>query len=107
MIVITKFVAQLNSYRYKKSQLSDLQDTLGRHCIVFFLFVLNSAKYDLNLIKSYLLPILVNQRDNETTVIKKANHFISSKFGDFQLLDIKNFLSGATSLDSILKAYKT
>ena len=71
------------------------------------MFGFNSAKYDLNLIKPYLVPILVNERDIETTVIKKANQFISFKFGDIQLLDIMNFLGGATSLDSILKAYKT
>ena len=43
----------------------------------------------------------------EPTVIKKANQFVSFKFGDVQLLDIKNVLGGATSLDSFLKAYKT
>ena len=70
-------------------------------------FGFNIAKYDLNLIKSYLLPILVTERDIEPTVIKKANLFISFKFGDIQLLDIMNFLGGATSLDSFLKAHKT
>ena len=67
----------------------------------------NSAKYDLNLIKSYLLLTLVNERDIEPTVIKKANQFISFNFSDIQLLDILNFLGGATSVDSFLKAYKT
>ena len=71
------------------------------------MFDFNSAKYDLNLIKSYLLPILINERDIEPTVIKKANQFISFKFGDIQLLAIMIFLGGATSLDSFLKAYKT
>ena len=71
------------------------------------MFGFNSAKYDLNLIKSYLLPILVNERDIEPTVIKEANQFISFKFGDVQLLDIMNFHGGATSLDSFLKSYKT
>ena len=32
---------------------------------------------------------------------------MSFKFGDVQLLDIMNFLGGAASLDSLLKAYKT
>ena len=32
---------------------------------------------------------------------------MSFKFGDVQLLDIMNFLGGATSLESFLKAYKT
>ena len=67
----------------------------------------NSAKYDLNLIKSYLLPIPVNERNIEPTAIKKTNQFISFKIGDIQLLDIMNFLGGATSLDSFWKAYKT
>ena len=67
----------------------------------------NSAKYDINLIKSYLLPVLVDEQQIEPIVIKKANQFVSFKFGDVQLLDIMNFLGGATSLDSFLKAYKT
>ena len=57
--------------------------------------------------KSYLLPILVNEQQIELTLIKKAKQFVSFKFGDVQLLDIINFLGGATRLDSFLKAYKT
>ena len=71
------------------------------------MFGFNSAKDDLNLIKSCLLFIFVNERDIEPTVIKKANQFISFKFGDVQLLDIMNFLGGASSIDSFLKAYRT
>ena len=44
--------------------------------------------------------------DIEPTVIKKANQFISFKFGDNQLLDIMNVLGGATSPHSFVKAYK-
>ena len=54
-----------------------------------------------------MLPILVNERDFELTVIKKAIQFVSFKFGDTQLLDIMNFLGGATSLDSFFQADKT
>ena len=68
-------------------------------------FGFNSAKYDINLIKSYWLPMRVNKRDIEPTVIKKDNQIVSFKFGDIQLLNIMKFLGGATSLDSILKAY--
>ena len=91
----------------QKNQLIDLQEHFERYCNVLPVFGFNSAKYDINLIKSYLLPILVNERDIEPTVIKKANQFVSFKFGDIQLLDIMNFFGGATSLDSFLKAYKT
>ena len=91
----------------QKNQLLDLQEQFERYCNVLPVFGFNSAKYDIILIKSYLLPILVNERDIERTVIKKANQFVSFKFGDIQLPDIMNFLGGATSLDSFLKAYKT
>ena len=91
----------------QKNQLIDLQEQFERYCNVSPVFGFNSAKYDINLLKSYLLPILVNERDLELTVMKKANQFVSFKFGDIQLLDIMNLLSDATSLDSFLKAYKT
>ena len=90
-----------------KNHLVDLQETPERYFNVLPVFGFNSAKYDHNLIKSYLLPILVNERDIEPTIIMKANQFISFKFGDIQLLDIMNFVGGATRLYSFLKAYKT
>ena len=43
----------------------------------------------------------------EPTVIKNANQFVSFIFADVQLLAIMNFLRGATSLNSFLKAYET
>ena len=91
----------------QKNQLIDFQESLELYCNVLPVFGFNIAKYDLNLIKSYLLPIPINEREIEPTVIKKANQFISFKFGDIQLLDVMNFLGAATSLYSFLKAYKT
>ena len=93
--------------RMQKNQLIELQEHLERYRIVLPVFGYNSTKYDVNLIKSYLLPTLINERNMEPIVIKKANQFVSFKFGDVQLLDIMNFLGGATSLDSFLKDYKT
>ena len=90
----------------QKNQLIDLQEHFERYCNTLPVFGFNSAKYDITLIQSYLLPILVNERQIEPAVIKKANQFVSVKFGDLQLLDIMNFLGGATSLDSFLKAYR-
>ena len=89
-------------FQMQKNQLIELPEQLERYCNVLPVFGFNSAKYDMNLIRSYLLPILINETNMEPTVIKKANHF-----GDVQLLDIMNFPGGATSLDSFLKAYKT
>ena len=91
----------------QKNQLIELEEHLERYCNVLPVFGFNSAKCDINLIKSYLLPSLINERNMEPTVIKKANQFVSFKFGDLQLLDIMNFLGGATILNSFLKAYRT
>ena len=82
-------------------------DYFERYCNTMPVSGFNSAKYNIILIKPYLLPILLNERQIEPTVIKKANQFVSFKFGDVQLLDIMNFLGGAFSLDSFLKTYKT
>ena len=54
----------------QKKQFIDVQEHLERYCNVLPIFGFNSAKYDLNLKKSYSLPILVNQRNIETTVKK-------------------------------------
>ena len=89
------------------NHLIDLQEHFQRYCNTLPVFGSNSVKYDINLIKSSLLPILVKEQQTEPTVIKKANQFVSFKFGDVQLLDIMNFLGRATSLESFLKAYKT
>ena len=80
------------------NQLLDLQEHLERHCNVLPVFGYNSSIYDINIIKRYLLPLLVIERELEPTVRKKANQFVSFKVGDVPLLDILNFLGGATSL---------
>ena len=55
----------------QKNQLIELQEHLERYCNVLLVFGFNSAKYDINLIKSYLLPILINEKKMEPTVNKK------------------------------------
>ena len=47
----------------QRKQLIDLQEHLERYCNVLQIFGFNSANYDLNLIKSHLVPILVNERN--------------------------------------------
>ena len=91
----------------QKKQLIDLQKHFERFCNRLPVFGFNGAKHDIILIKSCLLPILVQERQIEPTFIKKANQFVSFAFGDVQLLDFMKFLCGATSLQSFLKSYKT
>ncbi len=70
-------------------------------------FGFNSSRYDLNLIKEFLIPFLVNDRKTNPSVVKRTNQIVSLKFDNIQFLDILNFLGGCTSLDKFLLAYKT
>ena len=83
-----------------------MKQHLEIYVTILTVFGFNSGRYDLNLTESYLIPYLIRDKEQETSVIKKANDFISFKFGDVQFLDIMMFLGGATTLDSFLKAYK-
>ena len=62
----------------QKNHIFDLKELFERYCNVLPVFGFNSAKYYINLIKSYLLIIFVNEQGIEPTVIKKANRFVSS-----------------------------
>ena len=97
--MITQFL------RTQKKQLIDLKQNLERYVNILPVFGFNSGRYDLYLIKSYLIRYLIRDKEQETTVIKKANDFISFKFEDVQFLDIMKFLGGVTTMDSFLKAY--
>ena len=72
----------------QKNQLIDLQEQFEGYCKVLPVFVFNSAKYDINLIKSYLLPIFVNEQDFQPTVIKKPNRFVSLSLETFNYMTL-------------------
>ena len=55
----------------QKNQLIDLQQHFERYCNTLPVFGFNSAQYDTNLIKSYLLPILVNEQKLNQQLSKK------------------------------------
>ena len=92
--------------RIQKNQLIILKQHLERYANTLPVFGFNSGRYDLNLIKSYLIPYLIRDKEQETSVIKKANDLISFKFRDVQFVDIMKFLGGATTLNSFLKTYR-
>ena len=70
--------------RNQKNQLIDLKQHLERYVNNLPVFGFNSGRYDLNLIKSYLIPYLICNKEIQPTVNKKANDFISFKLGDVQ-----------------------
>ena len=106
----TKMSAQEFSQKIlnqRKWDLLNLKEALDNYISTFPVFGFNSGKCDLNLIKSYLIPNLIKEKGLQPSVIKKTNHFISFKFGNMQMLEIMNFIGGATTLDSFLKAYES
>ena len=70
----------------QQNQPNVLQNNLEKFCNVFPVSVVNSAEYDNNLIKSHLLTLLVNERGFEPTLIRKAEQFVTFKFGDISSL---------------------
>ena len=87
--------------QFLQMQKNHLVDTQECCCNILPVFGFISAQYDLNLIKSYLLPNIINERDIEPNGIKKVNQLTFFKFGDTKFLDIMTFLGGATSLENL------
>ena len=76
--------ASLHFLRIQKNQL--------RYTIFLPVFGLNSGRYDINLIKTNFIPYLINEKEIEPRVIKKANDFFcflqiwrSSASGPFEV----------------------
>ena len=99
--------SNLKLLRYLKNLYVGVKIKLERYCDNLPVFGFNSSRYDLNLIKDYLLEILLGDFHCSPSVIKSINKYIAMNFMGLQFLDILNFLSGATSLDKFLKAYRT
>ena len=60
--IINSEEQDLSTLYIQKNQLIDSQEHFERYCNVLLVFGFNSAKYDLNLIKFSLLPILVSKQ---------------------------------------------
>ena len=88
----------------QKNQLIELQEHLERYCNVLPVFGFISAKYDINLINSYLLPILTNERNGEPTVIKKYLYVLISAMFRFWIL--RTFSVEQQALTRFLKLTK-
>ena len=64
----------------------------------------NGAKYDLKVLKDYLIPILVELEDMRY-VIKRGSAYSCIATGNFKFLDITSYLAAGINYDSFLKAY--
>ena len=67
-------------YAYPVLYFADLLALPLNHVDTLSVSGFNSGKYDLNLIKAYIIPHLLNDRAIQPTVIEKANQFHVFKF---------------------------
>ena len=80
---------------------------LGRYCNVLLVFGFNRPKWNINLTKSYLMPLPTNEGEVEQVLIQKANQFVRFDFRNVQLLGELGFLGGVWSFDFIPRGHKT
>ena len=85
--------------------LSSLRQDLKNYYSTIPVFGFNISRYNLKLIKEYLLLHLLTERNVVPKVIRTGNKYIGMKFLGLPFLDILNFLRGATTLINFLKAY--
>ena len=65
----------------------------------------NSGKYDLNAVKEFLFPYLIETQPVKFTVKRNSNH-MCLKTDFLKFLDITNYLAPGFSYDQFLKAYE-
>ena len=97
-------------------KLTRLLGSLYHYCRQIPVLGFNSAKYDLNLVKSQLIPWLRRDVDpnkdddgedtREVSVIKKGSTYTQIGARRFKFLDISNYLAGGVSYSAFLEAYK-
>ena len=89
----------------KDHPLKKLRDRLEEYLKELPVLGFNSGKYDLNAVKEFLFPVLVENEEVLFT-IKRNNNFMCLKTEHLRFLDVTNFLAPGFSYDMFLKAYE-
>ena len=89
----------------KVHPLKKLRDRFQQYLQELPVLGFNSGKYDLNAVKEFLFPILV-QNEGVQFTIKRNHNFMCLKTPHLRLLDVTNFLAPGFSYDKFLKAYE-
>ena len=107
-----------DQWAFTLEKLYKLLGSLMHYCRQVPVLGFNSARYDLNLVKSHLIPWLRADVDPEKkkddddddisniSVIKKGSAYTQIGARRFKFLDISNYLAGGVSYSTFLKAYK-
>ena len=78
----------------------DFEGYIGQLPVISF----NGSKYDLNVMRKYLIPIIVNQHSFRF-MIKKGSAYLTIVTDDLKFLDVTHYISPGFSYDKFIKAY--
>ena len=85
-----------------KFEMSFLKEQ-GQHLRILSVFGFNTGSYDLNVLKQYIIPPLLE--DGIEMCIKRNQTYMSLQTERLRFLDICNFLAAGSSYAGFLKAY--
>lgn len=101
-------IEELEVLVYQGKKWHDLSQRFNKWLKQLPVIGFNSGRFDLNLIKNYFIPHLLERdpRGKGITPIKKGNTFMALMMEDVLFLDISNYLAAGTSYDKWIKAFQ-
>lgn len=96
---IEKLIKEEQKYAEK------LKEEFEKYCQQLICIGFNSARYDINLIKSYLVKHLIPEKGNETFTVKRNNSYACISTPQFKFLDITQYLSQDINYSGFLCAF--
>ena len=88
-----------------QDHLEELKKEMDSYCLQLIFLWLNSAKYDLNLVKTHIAKHLDMHDGQKVFTIKRNNQYACLRNEHFKILDITQYMAAGTNYDSFLKAY--
>ena len=95
----------LEERKKMQDHLEELKKELDAYCLQLICLGFNSAKYDLNLVKTHIAKHLDMHNGQKVFTIKRNNQYACLSTERFKILDITQYLAAGTNYDSFLKAY--
>ncbi|XP_071137847.1 uncharacterized protein [Mytilus edulis] len=90
----------------QKKVFQKLKEELEAYCQQIIVLGFNSAKYDMNLIKTYIAKSLHMHNPGEKFTVKRNNSYACLANETFKFLDITSYLAPGFSYAKFLKAYE-
>ena len=89
----------------QKKKYTSLRASLELYCNQLIVLSFNGQKYDVPLIKRYLLSSLSRLDSIPDRAIKKERAYMALSTPKLKFLDVINYLGAGTSLDAFYRAY--